>query len=144
MRQIGANAISSDSLRQLLSDDSANQQIHRDVFRTVRYLVRRRLELGRPETYVDATNLAPWERRPYIVLAGLYQADAEAIFFDVPLEVCKQRNRGRSRVVPDYALDLLSRRLTPPSLSEGFSRVIRVPYEIPGLEQSPTGPPESV
>ena len=83
-----------------------------------------------PETYVDATNVSRWERRPYIALAEMYGAEAEALFFDVPLEVCKQRNRGRSRIVPEYALDLLARRMTPPSLDEGFARITRIPYEI--------------
>jgi predicted kinase len=115
--------ISSDAIRQQLADDAADQTIHGRVFSTVRYLLRQRLELRRPVTYIDATNLRRRERRAYIRIGEMYDCDVEALFFDVPLEICKARNRSRGRIVPDDAMDLLARRLNPPSLSEGFTRI---------------------
>jgi predicted kinase len=53
----------------------------------------------------------------------MYDASVEAIFFDTPLEVCKERNRRRERVVPEWAMDALSARLVPPSADEGFAAV---------------------
>ena len=123
LSQLGVTAISSDEIRRLLTDDPANQTIHRKVFALVRLIVRRRLELRMPVTYVDATNLVPWERRPYIKLAELYGAEPEAIYFDVPLQVCQERNRGRSRVVPDEALERMAAQMVPPMRDEGFIRV---------------------
>jgi predicted kinase len=117
-------AISTDHIRWLLSDDETNQEIHGHVFGTLRYLLRKRLELRRPVTYVDATNLTRHERRGYIKLAQLYGARVEAVFFDVPVEVCKERNKGRERVVPEWAIDALAARLTPPSVEEGFDAVM--------------------
>ena len=61
--------------------------------------------------------------RPYIAMAALYDCRVEALFFDVPLDVCKARNRARKRVVPDEAMDLLASRLQPPSVMEGFHAV---------------------
>ena len=72
-------ALSSDEIRRLLTDDVTNQQVHRRVFRILRQLLAQRLELRRPVTYIDATNLTPWERRPYIELAQLHDARAEAV-----------------------------------------------------------------
>jgi predicted kinase len=126
LARLGVNAVSSDEIRRWISDDPANQRIHRIVFRTVRYIVMQRLEIGRPVTYVDATNLTPWERRPYIRLGQLYDCDVEAVFFDVPLEICLARNRFRDRVVPDDAIRGLARKLVPPALAEGFTAVTRV------------------
>ena len=123
LAKLGVTAISSDDIRRLLTDDPTNQGIHRTVFSLVRLLVRRRLELGMPVTYVDATNLVPWERRPYIKLAELYGAESEAMFFDVSLEVCRERNRSRPRVVPDEALERMAARLVPPAADEGFAQV---------------------
>jgi predicted kinase len=125
------NAISSDEMRRLLADDVTDQTIHRRVFASMRYLVRQRLALSRPVTYVDATHLTPGERRPYIVLANLHDGEAEALFFDVPLEVCLARNRLRPRVVPDDVIRQMARRLVPPSIQEGFARVTLAPQSSP-------------
>jgi len=124
IEKLGGTAISSDEIRRLISDDATNQTIHRQVFSVLRDLVKHRLELQRPLTYVDATNLTPYERRPYIKLAGLYDCDIEAIFFDVPAEECQRRNRERHRIVPDEVIAEMAKRLTPPDVSEGFSRVM--------------------
>lgn len=137
LARLGVNAISSDEIRRWLADDPTNQRIHRAVFRTVRFLIKRRLEVGRPVTYVDATNVTPWERRPYIRLGQLYDCDVEAVFFDVPVDVCVARNNGRERVVPEEAVRLMARRLVPPSLAEGFSAVTRV---VPDAAVAPTPP----
>jgi predicted kinase len=125
LAQQGVNAISSDEIRRWIVDDPTNQSIHRIVFRTVRYLVVQRLAIERPLTYIDATNLTPWERRPYIRLGQLYDCNVEAVFFDVPVEICIARNRQRERTVPEQAIREMARRLVPPSLSEGFSAVTR-------------------
>jgi predicted kinase len=119
----GLPYLSSDEIRGVLIDDPTNQNIHRRVFMTMRYLLRNRLELRRPVTYIDATNLTRKERRPYIKTTQLYGADAEALYFHTPLEVCKQRNLGRSRVVPEAAIDALALKLSPPCLEEGYTRV---------------------
>lgn len=123
VQKCGGTALSSDEIRRWLSDDPANQNIHRRVFLVLRGLLKHRLQLGRPVTYIDATSLTPYERRPYIVMAELYDCEIEAVFFDIPLEECQRRNRARRLVVPDGAIEEMSRRLTPPSVEEGFARV---------------------
>jgi predicted kinase len=115
--------LSSDALRELLADDPDNQNIHARVFRVLRDLLKHRLELKRPVTYVDATNLTPYEREPYIKLAHRFDCKIEAVFFDVPVEECIRRNRGRTRVVPDEVIRKMAERLVKPSAMEGFSRV---------------------
>jgi predicted kinase len=119
----GVTALSSDWVRLVLADDMTDQSIHPRVFQTLRYLLRHRLAMGRPETYVDATHLTPEERRPYIQIARWYGCEAEAVFFDVPLETCRERNRARNRVVPDETMLLMAAKLRPPSVEEGFARV---------------------
>lgn len=126
LAQQGVNAISSDDLRRSIADDPTDQRIHRIVFQAVRYLVVQRLRVGRPVTYIDATNLTRWERRPYIRLGQLYDCDVEALFFDVPVEVCIERNRFRERIVPEEVIRDMARRLVPPSVAEGFSKVTRI------------------
>lgn len=121
---LGVRALSSDAIRGLLSDDETNQTIHDRVFATVRYLLRQRLAIGRPVTYIDATNLTPQERRPYIDIAREHGCEVEAIFFDVPLAVCLQRNSRRARVVSAEAMVTMAERLVRPQVDEGFTRVM--------------------
>lgn len=116
-------AISSDEVRRLLTGDVASQRVNDRVFATVRYLLEQRLAIGMETSYIDATNLTPTERRPYIEIAQSQGAAAEAVFFDVPLPECKRRNAARARVVPEEAMDKLAQRLTPPVLEEGFSSI---------------------
>jgi predicted kinase len=123
LAQQGIIAISSDEIRQLLVDDATNQTIHARVFLTMRYLLRHRLAIGRPVSYVDATHLTPEERRPYIQIGLWYGCDVEAVYFDVPLEVCQERNLRRDRVVPAEAMERMAARLAPPDVGEGFARV---------------------
>jgi predicted kinase len=122
-QQQGGAVLSSDEIRRWLSDDATNQTIHRQVFATLRYLLRRRLELRRPLTFIDATNLTRRERRPYIKIGEIHDCEVEAVFFDVPVEVCQERNRARARVVPEPAIEDMARRLAPPSVEEGFARI---------------------
>jgi predicted kinase len=47
----------------------------------------------------------------------------EAVFFDVPLAECQERNAGRARVVPGEALAKMAAKLVAPGMEEGFERV---------------------
>jgi predicted kinase len=123
LERLGVNALSSDAIRLLLADDVTDQTIHDHVFQTLRYLLRQRLAIGRPVTYLDATHLTPKERRPYVKIAQKHGCQIEALFFDVPVEVCLDRNRARTRVVPEEAMRLMAAKLVPPGVDEGFSQV---------------------
>ena len=123
LERIGTAGLSSDAVRKLLADDETDQTIHVRVFQTVRYLLQQRLEIGRPVTYIDATNLTPEERAPYIEIGRAHGCEVEAVFFDVPLSVCLERNARRHRVVPAEAMTKMAAKLVPPAVEEGFTRV---------------------
>jgi predicted kinase len=126
LARLGVNAISSDETRRLIADDLHDQNMNARIFAAVRYLVRQRMTVGRPITYVDATHLTPWERKPYVRLARRYNCELEALFFDVPIEICMARNQARDRVVPEAAIQEMARRLVPPTKKEGFTRVTTI------------------
>ena len=123
LEKVGAVGLSSDAIRRLLADDETDQTIHARVFQTLRFLLRQRLAIKRAVTFIDATNLTPEERAPYIRIGGLYRAAVEAVFLDVPLELCRERNARRHRVVPEEAMLKLAGKLVPPSPAEGFTHV---------------------
>jgi predicted kinase len=123
LQRNNANPISSDAIRRQLTDDETDQSINSRVFEIVRVLLRHRIELRRPVTYIDATNLTRKDRAPFIEIARQYGCIIEALWFDVPVGVCKARNATRQRQVPDRILDLMAAKFVPPSIEEGFQCV---------------------
>jgi predicted kinase len=122
----GVTPLSSDLLRTLLFDNITEQKYQDLVFGTLRSLLRARLIARMPWNYVDATNLSPKERTGWIKMSKEYGYDVHAVFFDVPLEVCKARNLQRARMVPDEVMERFAEKLRPPTFDEGFSKIIVV------------------
>jgi predicted kinase len=119
----GVTPLSSDLLRTILFDDITEQRYQGLVFSTLRSLLRARLIAKMPWNYVDATNLSPHERRQWIKMAKSFGYEVQAVFFDVPFEVCMERNRRRERVVSDEVMQKMAERLRPPNFKEGFSKI---------------------
>jgi predicted kinase len=115
--------LSSDMVRILLFDDVTEQRYQDLVFSTLRSMLRARLLSKRPWNYVDATNLSPHERRSWIKLAHDFGYEAHAVFFDVPPEVCIERNRRRERNVPEDVMLRMAGKLRPPKFEEGFAKI---------------------
>ena len=115
--------LSSDMLRSLLFDDPTEQRFQDLIFSNLRSMLKARLIARRPMNYVDATNLSPHERNGWIKLAKDYGYEVQAVFFDVPVEVCLDRNRRRERKVPEDAMRRMAGKLKQPTFEEGFSRI---------------------
>ena len=119
----GVTPLSSDLLRTLLFDDITEQRYQGLVFSTLRSLLRARLIAKMPWNYVDATNLSPHERRQWIKMAKSFGYEVQAVFFDVPLAVCMERNSKRDRQVTDDVMQKMAERLKPPTFKEGFEKI---------------------
>ncbi len=122
----GVTPLSSDMLRSILFDDITEQRYQGLVFSTLRSLLRARLIAKMPWNYVDATNLSPHERRQWIKMAKSFGYDVQAVFFDVPLVVCLERNRRRERTVAEDVMRKMAERLKAPDFKEGFSKITLV------------------
>ena len=94
------------------------------MFGVLRSLLRHRLELQRPVTYIDATNLSRAERRPYFKMAEKFGCGVEAVFFDIPVEECQRRNRERQRVVPDDAIEEMADWMVAPSTGKASAALL--------------------
>jgi predicted kinase len=140
----GVTPLSSDLLRSLLFDDITEQRYQGLVFSTLRSLLRARLIAKMPWNYVDATNLSPHERRQWIKMAKSFGYEVQAVFFDVPLAVCMERNSKRDRQVTDEVMQKMAERLKPPTFKEGFEKitVVRVKGQ-PGTTGEPVAVSET-
>jgi predicted kinase len=146
----GVAPLSSDMLRNILFDDITDQRYQGLVFSTLRSLLRARLIAKMPWNYVDATNLSPHERRQWIKMAKSFGYEVQAVFFDVPLAVCLERNAKRERQVSDDVMQKMAERLRPPAFKEGFDKitVVRVKGAAttkvePGLPATSVDEPDS-
>ena len=119
----GVTPLSSDLLRSILFDDITEQRYQGLVFSTLRSLLRARLIAKMPWNYVDATNLSPHERKQWIKMAKSFGYEVQAVFFDVPLSVCLERNSKRDRQVTDEVMHKMAERLKPPTFKEGFEKI---------------------
>jgi predicted kinase len=119
----GVTPLSSDMLRSILFDDITEQRYQGLVFSTLRSLLRARLIARMPWNYVDASNLAPHERRQWIKMAKGFGYEVHAVFFDVPIEVCLERNRKRERQVKEDVIQRMAAKLKAPGFEEGFGKI---------------------
>jgi predicted kinase len=115
--------LSSDMIRAMLFDDPTEQRFQDLVFSNLRSMLRARLVARRPLNYVDATNLTPHDRSSWIKLAKDFGYEVQAVYFDVPLEVCLERNGRRHRMVEEDVMRKMSAKLKAPTFDEGFSKI---------------------
>ena len=122
-RRRGVTPLSSDLLRNILFDDVEEQRYQGLVFATLRSLLKARLIAKMPWNYVDATNLSIHERRQWVNMAKSFGYEVQAVFFDVPLEVCLERNSQRDRSVSEEVMRKMAEKLKPPAFDEGFAKI---------------------
>ncbi|MFZ2413369.1 MAG: AAA family ATPase, partial [Candidatus Cryosericum sp.] len=97
--------VSSDACRAIVADDEADQAATTAAFAVLHCIVEQRLRAGRV-TVVDATNVQTKARRPLLEVAARYHRPCMAILFELPPQVCKERNRQREdRIVGDFVVD---------------------------------------
>jgi protein phosphatase len=96
-----SEVLSSDEMRRMVSDDPADQSATDAAFELLHTTLALRLSLGRVSV-VDATNVERWARQRLLAVARRQRRPAAALVFDLPLDVCLERNAARSdlRVPP--------------------------------------------
>ena len=72
------------------------------------------------DVYVDATHLTPKARKKILNKFNLKNVDVHAIWFNVPLETCLERNEKREgrAVVPRSVIYNMYHNFTPPTAEE--------------------------
>jgi protein phosphatase len=86
--------LSSDYCRGLVSDDENSQAATKDAFELLHFIARKRLAAGKL-TVVDATNVQPESRKPFVEIAREFHCLPVAIVLDLPERVAHDRNKTR-------------------------------------------------
>jgi protein phosphatase len=87
--------LGSDTFRGLVADDENDQTATEDAFEALYSVARKRLARGRL-TVLDATNVQPESRKKAVAVARELDRLPIAIVFDLPEQVCNERNRSRT------------------------------------------------
>jgi predicted kinase len=117
--------LSSDSMRAMVADDPLDQAATEAAFELLHTALAMRLSLRRLAV-VDATNVEGWAREKLLAVARRARRPAHAIVFDLPLEVCLQRNLERDHPRPAAAIRRQHRWLReslPQLASEGLGGI---------------------
>lgn len=114
---------SSDDIREELYGDASHQGSPVKVFELMRSRTLRDLRAGKDVIY-NATNIKYKDRKS--ILSQLKKIDNLTCYckiFVAPVEVCKERNAKRDRVVPDFVYDRMLQNFQMPFYNEGFEDI---------------------
>ena len=131
--------VSSDACRAMIADDENDQTATPHAFDLLHTIVGKRLTLGRLAV-IDATNLYPEDRKPYLQLAEQHHAIPVAIVFALPDSVCLERNAKRTdRTLREAVIRRHGeavRKSVRQLAREGFRHVyvLRTPAEVDSVE----------
>lgn len=127
--------LSSDDARKRLCDDAENQSVSPDAFELLNFIARIRMRYGRP-IVIDATNVNAKERRQWLSLAARYRYASYMLIFDLPLDICLDRNAERERSVAEHIVEDLwdqNRRFAAKAMAPK-QRVLRGERDITSLK----------
>lgn len=120
--------ISPDDIRAELTGDASDQSKNKEAWQEARRRVVVSLEGGKTVVF-DATFAKDFERKNFIQFAREHGVEKVLGFFaEVPLEVAKERNNARVRVVPEHSIDRMHSMLKehPPTVADGFDNVFHI------------------
>ena len=112
-----------DSIRKELTGSESDQSLNDEVFRVAYKRTADALGQGRHVIF-DATNLTKKTRKTLIDIA--WKTHCKAVYFDVPLAVCLERNAKRDRHVPEEVIRRMFTKYEHPTTSEGFVSCTRI------------------
>ncbi|MBZ5543237.1 MAG: AAA family ATPase [Acidobacteriia bacterium] len=130
--------ISSDQARALVCDDERDQRFQTEAFALVHFLLEQRLSINRL-CVVDSTALTAAARKSLLDLARRFHVPAVALLFDVPLEICLERDAQRERTVGPPAIERQHQLFVQAKSAikqEGFDQVVELSAQDMGNVQT--------
>ena len=115
--------VSTDAIRGELFGDEGEQKDGKLVFDVAYARLAQAVEAGQDAIF-DATNLQrKYRKKIFQMFPKAYHV---AVFVNTPVDVCKERNAKRDRVVPEMVIDRMASSLNAPTIAEGFKEIIEI------------------
>lgn len=124
LQKEGIKLVSSDDIRETLWGDASIQKNPKEVFKQMEILTH--LYLAQEESVVyDATNISAARRKEFVKLVKSWNLDVDlyCLYFDIPIEVCIERNEERERKVPTYVIEKMFKNMEEPTYDEGWDSI---------------------
>jgi predicted kinase len=111
-----------DSIRKELTGNEEDQSKNDEVFKLAFKRMDEALKAGKSVVF-DSCAQNKKRRKPIIEIAKTNGARVFAMTFRIPLELAKERNSKRERVVPEFVLERMFAQWQDPSKDEGFDLI---------------------
>lgn len=117
----GTVSISTDKIREELYGSENEQGDPNKVFKIAKDRVVNGFKIF-DTVILDATNIQKKHRIHFIkaIKQSVNNVVTKAVWFATPVDICKERNFQRDRVVPEYVIDKMYKLFSPPGKEEGF------------------------
>lgn len=119
--------LSSDALREEMLGDINDQSQNEEIFRELHKRAKGFLKAG-ANVFYDATNISAKRRKALVQEFRPHADKLVAIYFDIPYDICLDRNAGRDRVVPEHVMERMHRTLQIPTHIEGWDEIEIISY----------------
>ena len=114
---------SSDALRKEIYGNAATQGDNKALFAELYRRICADLDAGK-NIILDATSLTKSVRGIFLKEVAGHCDHAVCVFVYTPVDVCKERNASRDRIVPEEVIDKMKARFEKPELDEGFFCIV--------------------
>lgn len=117
-----------DNIRQELTGNAADQSKNREVWEEAYQRTADALKKGESIVF-DATFANEGQRKDFIKFTKDNGAEkVQGIYAEATLELAKERNRNRERIVPEHAIDRMyeSFQQYPPTIEDGFDSLFTI------------------
>lgn len=105
-----AIVVSSDECRKEICGDEFDQTVTKEAFELFYKKIRNGIN-AQKQVIADATNLDKFSREIIYNIAKENSIPVYALVFNLPLELIKKQNNSRNRVIPDYAMNRMYKKM---------------------------------
>ena len=119
--------LSSDLIRKEILGSEEDQTNNDLVFKTL-YVRAKELLNNNVDVIIDATNATVFDRKRSLDNFKDLNIFIKAIVFNTPAEVCRKRDKQRTRTVGDEVIDMFLQKYEEPTTVEGFNQIDYINY----------------
>ena len=102
--------VSSDECRKEICGNEKDQSVSTQAFQLFYQKIEDGILEGK-QVVADATNLDKFSREKIYEIANRNNVPVYALVFNIPIDVIKRQNKMRERVVPEYAIDKMFKKM---------------------------------